>query len=56
MEAEYKNVATFPLDTDCHPACQRLEVSAEVSLLWLLRFPAVRGDVREPHIEAGGGR
>lgn len=52
--AEYKtNVAKFPLDTDCHAACQELEVSAEVSLLWLLGFLAVRGGLREHHIEAG---
>lgn len=48
-----KNTAKFPLDTDCHPACQELGVSAEVSLLWHLRILVVRGDLGEHHTEAG---
>lgn len=48
-----KNVAKFPLDTDCHPACrQEPEVSAEVLLWWHHRFLAVRGDLGEHHTEA----
>lgn len=48
-----KNVADFPLDTDCHPAChQEPEVSAEVLLWWHHRLLAVRGDLREHHTEA----
>lgn len=45
------------LDTDCHIAShQELELSAEVSLLWHHRFPAVRGDLREHHTDLGEGR
>lgn len=48
-----KNMAKFPLDTDCHPACQELGISSEVSLLWRLGFLVVGRDLREHHIEAG---